>query len=413
VLVRRGSQQPELLSRLYSGTLTWQTLIALPVFSVTLLVHVVLGTAATGVLVLAIVLLASVPEIWSFTARAAAGALQRQAGVSAALVTQRLITTAAVLVALLTGAGVVGLALAFLVGTAVGWGAHTYTLGRAGIRFQTAGLTRAGLLELIRGTALIGLSEVVLVALFRVDVVILGGIDGPVALAVYAVAYRLLETVLFIAHAVAGAIMPVLSATTDSGAVAAGLERGYAVVAFTYVPFMVASVMRGDEVIALLFGSSYGAASGSVLAWLSPAPLLFAMAYLGTSALLSRDRPRQVLAAAIAATAANVALNVVLIPRLSARGAAIATTLSFAVQLVWVIASVWTVSGPFKFVRPLVESVLAGLVLAAGLLLLDLHVAFDLGIGGVLYVVAWLLLVARFAPEQVAVVRSLVGRARP
>ena len=51
----------------------------------------------------------------------------------------------------------------------------------------------------------LGVDTVVAMALFRIDQVLLGAMKGDAAVGVYAAAYRLLETMLFVSWAVAAA----------------------------------------------------------------------------------------------------------------------------------------------------------------------------------------------------------------
>ena len=123
------------------------------------------------------------------------------------------------------GSGPLGLAAGFLLGTLAGWAAHHVAVRRArratprcvGSRAPTSGSAASG-------TFLIGVSGLVLMLLFRVDMVLLARLRGDAEVAVYSVAYRLLETVLFVSYAVHQAVFPVMSATSSGAAPALGLR---------------------------------------------------------------------------------------------------------------------------------------------------------------------------------------------
>lgn len=410
LLVRRGSRDGDLLPRLHTEALTWQTLLAVPTF---LAVGLLAGSgrpSPQAALVLVLLLLAAVPELWSDTARSTASVRQDQLGVSRALVLQRLLTALLIIGALVAGLGVVGVAAGFLAGALAGWLLHVRALRALDVRVRPGLVSRAGMREMLAGTGSLGLSALVLIVLFRADTVLLGLLRDDAAVAVYAVAYRLLETVLFVAYAVKQAVLPVMSAA--AGRVRRGVEQGLAVAGLLYLPFAAVVLVEAERVLGLLFGDPYGQQAADVLRWLAPVPVLFAAAYLGQAALVARGRQRTMLIAALWATASNLSVNLVLIPRYAGVGAAIATTLSYVVQVGIVHRDLRRGEGRLRLLRPLAETSVAALVLAAVLLLLDLPLLVELGLGGVVYLAVWWALVRRTAPEQLVVLRGLLPGGR-
>lgn len=410
LLVRRGSRDQELLPRLHTEALTWQTVLAVPTFLAVGLLVAPSRPSSAAALVLVVLLAAGLPELWSDTARSTASVRQDQLGVSRALVMQRLITAGLIIGALALGAGVVGVAVGFLLGTGLGFLLHVRALRALDVRMRPGLVTRAGMREMIAGSGSLGLSALVLILLFRADTVLLGIIKDDEAVAAYTVAYRLLETVLFVAYAVKQAVLPVMSAAGDR--VRQGFEQGLAAVGVVYVPFAAVVLVEGDRVISLLFGERYGEQSFDVLRWLAPVPVLFAAGYLGQAALVARGRQRTMLVAALWATATNLAVNVALIPRYGGVGAAVATTVSYVVQVAVVHRDLVRGEQQVRLLRPLAESAGASLVLAALLLVLDLPLLAELALGGLLYGGLWITLAGRTAPDQVAVLRGLAGRGR-
>jgi len=409
VVVQRASQRPEHLPRLHTEALAWQTLLAVPTFVVTALLALPARPTTEAAVVLVLLLFAGFPEMWSDTARASAAARQDQRGVALALVVQRVATAVLVVAALLSGLGVVGLAMGFLVGTLVGWIFHVRAMHRVRVRVAPRALTATGMRAMLTGSGYLGLSSLVLIVLFRVDVVLLGALQNDAAVATYTVSYRLLETVLFVAYAVNQAVFPVMSAARDGERTRQGLERGLAAAAVVYVPFAAVALVEPEAVLSLIFGAEYRVASAPVLRWLAPVPVLFTMAYLGQSALVASDRARSILVAALAAAFVNIVTNVALIPVLSGVGAAIATTVSYTVMVVLVALSLQRVGvGRVRLLRPLHEAALSAVLFAGLLLALELPLLVELLLAGSVYVVGWYALARRYSPEQVAVVLGLV-----
>lgn len=411
-VIRRGSADPAALPGVYLGSLVWKTALAAPAFVVAALFAWGSRPSLASWLVLVLMLLAGFPELWSHSARSVASARQAPAGVSAALVVQRLVTAAMIVVALMTGLGPVGLAAGFFAGTLVGWAAHRVAVRRLGVRPRLRGLTRAELRSAASGTFLLGVSGLVLMLLFRVDIVLLGRLRGDAEVAVYSVGYRLLEMGLFASFAVHQAIFPVMSATSSDLRRRSAYERALAVAGFLYLPFGVVSVLEGVAVVGLLFGDDYAAASGRVLAWLAPAPLLFAAAFFGTALLMALQRSRGILVASSVALVTNIVLNLALIPSFGSAGAAAATSAAYAVQTLVVLAVLRRAMTPPRVLPPLIPAAVASAVLAVALVAMRLPILLELGAGAVVYLVAWVLMVRRWAPGQLEVVRQLLSRRR-
>lgn len=406
-LARRGSVEPGRLAELHAQVLLVKTVLGAAVFVLTALVLAGRGAGSADTdLVLLIMLVAGLPELWSHTARAASEARQSPLGMSVALVVQRVAVCVLVVAALAAGTRVLGVAVGMLVGSLLGYLAHLVALRRIGVRLRKVSWAQSWHVS-VRGTFVLGLSSVLLAALFRVDAVLLGLLRGPEAVAVYAVAYRLVETVLFVSHAVKQAIFPVMSAGSPDR-----IRRGYGnaltAAAFVYLPFAVVCVVEGHRVLDLLFGEPYAAASRDVLSWLAPSPLLFAAAYFGSTALVARQRHLVVLLAASCALATNVVANLVLIPKLAGVGAAAANSMAYAVQLGVVYVAARRSGIGIRLARPLVEVALAAGVLAWFLVALDADLVVELVGGAVVYLAAWVLLARRLSPDHVAVAAHLV-----
>ena len=289
-LIHRASRESDALPRLNTQVMALKTVIGVPAFLLAGGLAAMTRPSDQATVVLLLFLVAGFPEMWSHTARATASARQSPLGVSAALVLQRLVTAAAILVVLIMQGGVVAVAAMFLLGTLVGWLAHARAVRGLGVRPSLRLLSRDGVIKLLRETWLVGCSGIVLMMLFRADTLFLAAIDGDEAVAVYVVAYRLLETVLFVSHAINQSIFPVMSASVGGTRARKGLEQGVALASFVYLPFAVVCLLEASRVIGLLFGETYADQSAPVLMWLGPAAILFSAAFFMSTALMSRER---------------------------------------------------------------------------------------------------------------------------
>ena len=412
-VVRRGAGAHDDLPRIYASALVWKTALALPVFGFTALAMVFTRPDLEAWVCVAFFLLAGFPEIWAKTARSVSVALERPGTTSIALVLQRVATSVAVLAGALLGFGIVGVGVGFFAGTAIGFVAHVVAVRRLGVRPEFSAVDREELRQAVRRTGMLGLSALVLMLLFRLDAVLLEFFRGDDEVGIYSVAYRLLETTLFVAFAINQAIFPVVSRSAEKWKWRAAFRHAQAIGGFIYLPFIAVCILEGRAVIDLLFGEKYAGPSSAILVWLAPAALLYAVAFFCNAMLTAAYDGRALFVSSVAATVVNVALNIVLIPPYGGVGAGIATLIAYAVQAGVSVVALRRGGVAVPLLRPLLVPAAASLVLAAVLVPLELPVLLELVIGGGVYAGAWWLLASRLAPEQIDVVFAVLKRQKP
>jgi O-antigen/teichoic acid export membrane protein len=410
VVVQRSSSDPGRLPLLRSASLTWKTIIGVPVMTAAAVIASFSRPTPQARTALFLCLIASLLDIYSGTNRSSAAALQRQGGMAFALVAQRLVTAVLAIAALLTGLGLVGLSVAFVSGSVVGLAGTWLVLGRLRVPLRLGSLTWPVMRDLFARAWLIGVGALVLMALFRIDMVILQAMKGDEAVATYAAAYRLLETVTFFTWTISRAVLPVMSASSDAARVRRGIEHGVAAAAFVYLPFATISLLEAAPVIQALFGSTYAEQSAPALRWLAFAPMVFAIAFYAVSALVSQGRSASMVVTATTATVVNIALNLLLIPSLAGTGAAIVTTVSYLVESIIAVTLARRMLGPIDLVRPMAAPTVAGVAMGVVLVGLHLPVVVEAALSGGVYLCIWFLLVRKLAPEQIAVMASLLRR---
>ncbi len=413
ILVRRASRDPRSIAAYYTQAVTWELGLAVPVFLVTtvavFLARPDVETRAAVVLLLVALLF----DQWSDTARASAAAARDQARISGALALQRLTTAALMIPVLLAGFGIVGMAAAFLASAVVGWAAHVRAVRALDLRFQWGAVDRVRMVAFARGSWTLGLSALVLLAMFRIDVVILAALQGDEAVGEYSAAYRLFETVLFLTWAVVGATAPLMNArAADRHEVRRLVESSLVVLGFIYAPFAAVSLIEGRAVLELLYGDRYAGATTAVQ-WLAAAPLVFAAAAVFGSALIALGRLRPVALAALGALIVNLALNFLLIPSFSGTAAALASTSAFAIEAILSLAFLAALLPRLRVVMPLVETLVAAGFLALALWVAHLPLVVELPLGLALYAGLWLGFVRVRRPDRLADLRALLRRGGP
>lgn len=410
VLLRRGSAERGDLGPAFAQTLALRTVLAVPVLVLGGLAGALGRPSREAQLAVLLVLLACLADTYSDAARTAAGALERRGLTSLALVVQRVGNAAGAVALLAVGGGLLSVCAAYLGSALLGLLLNALVLRRLDIRADWATVDRRALATMWRTSFVIGIDTLVAMALFRFDAVLLGALDGDEAVASYSVAYRLLETVLFITWMVTHATFPAMARTGDPEKVVRAVEQGLAVVGAVFVPYGVLLLIEGHGLLELLFGGEYGGDSTDVLRWLAFAPLGFAIAFVGSAALTARGRNGALLLSSLVAAVVNVVGNLLLIPHFSAVGAAAMTLVAFFVEGLLVVVLVGRALAPLRVDRALWVPALASLPLVPLLLLMHAPVLLECALAAVVYLAVWLAVATRVAPDQVAVVRALVRR---
>ncbi|MFE2263711.1 flippase [Streptomyces griseosporeus] len=411
-VIQRASAQPGRLRELLAGLLAMRTLLAVLVFVIIagLWGHTSLsgdqGTAA-GLLIVAAVLMDTYTEAY----RAAAAALQRQRVLALIHLVQRLLTAGLALLALFGHSGLTGLAVAFLVGTAVGPLTAAVLMRRMGSAPDWRALSTAGLVELNRGTWVIGVASLVLMVLFRADTVMIAWLSGEREVGIYAAVYRLLETTLFVSFVTARTVFPLMAATPEPQRVRRYSEQGISMMAAVFLPYTVVLWCRGYGVLDLLYGREFADEGTAMLAWLAPAPLLYGVSYLASYAIVAAGPTLRALTSSVLALAVNLGLNCVLIPRYGGVAAAFTTSLSYAVYAAALICLGRARAGLPRLARAVLPATAASAV-ACGPLLAPWPLVPAVVTAVLVYVPCWLLVTRLVEPHQIQVLRRMIGLRR-
>lgn len=176
----------------------------------------------------------------------------------------------------------------------------------------------------LAGTALVGIDRLLLKEMTE-DFAVVG---------IYAIGYALaMQINLFIAATLSEAFTPAVNRAYDSGggvAVRALKDRVLLPMTYAVVAIVAMLVVSGHDLLVALSGPDK-AASGSVFVVVGITMALFALTDIVNYGLLLKNRTMAVLMMTLAATVLNVALNLILIPRMGYMGAAWATAVSYAV----------------------------------------------------------------------------------
>jgi PST family polysaccharide transporter len=216
--------------------------------------------------------------------------------------------------------------------------------------------------KLLRESWPLLLSGMAVMLYMRLDQVMLAAMVGEAAVGQFAAALRLAEVWYFIPAAIMTAAFPVLIKKKAESAheYQSYIQSLYDGMAWLGLSVAVTTSLMGPWIVRLLYGPEFAEAAGilAVQAW---AGVAVAMSYVHGRWLLAEGLQKYNLLYTLIAASTNVALNLVLIPRYGAIGAAWATlaaqTGPILVQLLFprtrrnFIAMIRTVAAPYRMWR--------------------------------------------------------------
>jgi len=172
-----------------------------------------------------------------------------------------------------------------------------------------------------------GIAEVIYL---RIDIVLLERLRGVEETGIYAVAARLSEVWYMVPVALMGAVFPALwQRRQDAAAYERGLQASLDLLFALAVALAVVMQLFGAPLVEWLFGPRFTASVPILQIHIWAGVFVFMRALLSRW-LLAEDLLRFSLLTHLSGAAMNVALNLLLIPRYGAIGAAVATVISYA-----------------------------------------------------------------------------------
>jgi O-antigen/teichoic acid export membrane protein len=177
----------------------------------------------------------------------------------------------------------------------------------------------------------------------RIDLYMLAAFLAPADVAFYAIATRLAELIFLLPQSLGVALYPRLAGRDPADAHAL-TARACRLVLGGVVPAAVVLIVGGQWVIPGWYGADYAPAVAP-LRLLVPATCFMSLYFLLSRNFTSRNRQEVNLLAAGVALGGNVALNLVLIPRLGIVGAAASSAISYGLAAVILVVAFLRTSG--------------------------------------------------------------------
>jgi O-antigen/teichoic acid export membrane protein len=234
----------------------------------------------------------------------------------------------------LLGAGATGAAF----GRAAGWtaaGAFAVVLavrsfGRRAVALRSPDEGRAR--EIVRYAGVLAIVDAAVVLFDQIDAILIGAILGAASVGIFQAPMRLTTLLLYPGYAVANGVAPRLARGIDHRPDAQALRLAYRVIVLFQAALLAPVVVWATPIADLLFGDEF-AESADVLRWLAPFIFLSGLAALVSLGANYLGLARLRVPIAIAAVAVNIVADLILLPTIGVIGAAIGTSLAFAIYV--------------------------------------------------------------------------------
>jgi O-antigen/teichoic acid export membrane protein len=184
--------------------------------------------------------------------------------------------------------------------------------------------------ELLKDSWPLILTDLVIMIYMRIDKIIIGELSGNTELGIYSVAALIAEALYFIPLSIASSCFPgIVQAREESETLFhEKLQRFYQLMAFAGYAVAIPMTFIAGWLVPLLFGATY-ARAGTMLIGLAWTSLFINLSFARSHYLTTMNWTRLHFITDLLGCIANIALNLVLVPRYGGMGAVIASAVSY------------------------------------------------------------------------------------
>ena len=247
---------------------------------------------------------------------------------------------------------------------------------------------------------------------YSIDIVMLTNMVGSYASGIYNATYKLISVLTLFYSVYTAVIFPVMSKffNDDESMLLISFEKSIKYLMLVIIPIAIATVFYSTDIIHLIYGHKYDAASSVLCILIWTVCLLFIS---GAANSLLNASHKEVAVTKIYAIAAvfNIVLNFVMIPYFSYNGAAITTVLS---DLLIVIIQFYIIYNlghrpNKKLYYDLVKIIAGSIILGIALYFLNLNMWVALPVGIIIYF-ATVYLLRVFDDDDKYVIKEILGK---
>lgn len=322
LLTREGARDPAALARLLSAGLWLGGSVSLILTVALAAVCRALSYDAATSRALVVLSVAVLPSTCQSYLEAAFLALEDAAPIAWATAVEHFFKVGLGVALLLGGAGLDAVLAAAVAGKFAACAVLLARVARRGVALSLGQVDRASLRSLAARAPVFALSAVCATLYWRIDVFVLARLRGIAEVGYYTAAYRILDLAVLLPQSLCQAVFPRIAA--DAAGEAGRRGSVLRSLLLLTAPAAVVVALLARPLLRLLYGADFALAA-PVLALLIWTSLPYAWNRYHACVLVATERQDVDLSINAGLLAANVALNLVLIPRHGAMGAAFVT----------------------------------------------------------------------------------------
>lgn len=395
---RAIARERERLSRVFASGLVLRVVFGLLAVLLSGAIGLVMLDAGEALLALVVVSFALFLDELSRFVGTVFKAFERMRFHAVVVLVNRVLSTALAAAALAAGGGLTLITGGYLLGSVGALVFATVALRKFFPPIHLRDADRDEMKGLLRRGIHIGVASTVNMLTFRLDAVLLQALRGPIAVAMYGIAYRFFESFLFVAWSLANVVLPRIARSEGGRDATQPFQMALALVLAVYVPIAVGALFAAEWVVTAVFSDRYAAAAPAVK-WLTWALVLYGVAYLARTATIALGRRKGIAQIAVVALVINVGLNLILIPRYGFVAAAASTFVTEVVDALLLCVAFARSAGRVRIEPFVLAPLVAGVVMAAALWVTDVRDGLVLVVGPLAYFVALGLAVLLLAPK--------------
>ncbi|WP_407409490.1 flippase [Methanobrevibacter sp.] len=316
-----------------------------------------------------------------------------------------------ILIAIFTDLGLIGIAVSYIIANFVALSYEYYVLNKnitkPKFEFDKDFCKKITIISIP-----FAVNSLLYTLYYSIDVVMLANMVGTYETGIYNATYKLISVLTLFYSVYTAVIFPVMSRffENDESMLLISFEKSIKYLMLVIIPIAIATVFYSTDVIHLIYGHKYDAASSvlSILIW--TVCLLFISG--ATNSLLNASHKEAVVTRIYTVAAAfNIILNFFMIPHFSYNGAAITTVLS---DLLIVIIQFYIIYNlghrPNKKLYFDIVKIIAGsIILGIALYFLNLNMWVALPVGIIIYF-ATVYLLRVFDDDDKYVIKEILGK---
>jgi len=316
-----------------------------------------------------------------------------------------------ILLAIFTDIGIIGIAISYIIANLIALIYEYYVLNKK-ITKPKFEFDMVFCKNIILASLPFALGGILFIIYYSIDIVMLERIAGSYPTGIYNATYKLISVLTLFNSVYTSVIFPVMSKfyKNNEKLLIIIFEKTVKYLLIIMIPLAIGTMIYSTDIIYLIYGQEYDAASSvlSILIW--TVCLLFVNGAFNTLLQSSHKEITTTKTYGIAATF-NIVLNLIMIPRFSVNGAAITTVLSDILILI-----IFSYVAYKMGIRPnkelyydLMKIIIGSLILGVILYVLNLNIWVAVILGIIIYFII-LILLKVFNDDDKYVIKEILNR---